>query len=92
MQNRIKSLEQKLETATIKEKTVHESLEQLTGEYELLKKEKKILENLIKQLQNQLKDNENKLAKENLKTTKLEVKLDDYKDKSMRRLNEISEK
>ena len=43
-------------------------------------------------MQKDRKKNDNKLSEENLRTMKLETKLEDYKDKANKKLSDITQK
>ncbi|CAF0754557.1 unnamed protein product [Brachionus calyciflorus] len=92
MQRHLKDLEKRLELSQIQEQNLLEEIQKLTQDIEQLKKDKETYENMFKTSQIEVKKYENKQLEENVKLGKIEGKFDDYKQKTLEKINYLSEK
>jgi hypothetical protein len=92
MQKKIQNLQKKLDLAELKEKTAYACLETITNEAEKIKIEKETYLNLVKSNETQAQNMESKLIEENIKNSKLEDKLAQFKEKAASKLANMIQK
>ncbi len=92
MQKKIQNLQKKLELAELKEKTAYACLETITNEAEKIKIEKETYLNIAKSNETQAQNMESKLIEENIKISKLEDKLAQFKEKAASKLANMIQK
>lgn len=91
-QNKIHELEAQLEIASNNEAMAYKTLEKLTKQFNKLRAEKEIYENLVKENECVIKMKESQIVEENLKISRLEDRLDDYKQQTTNKLAKALEK